>query len=188
MAAKKTEAHNFTTLVLNDEVPENLEGVQARIVTIAEEFKAHETALSTWYKETTAKLFKARDVLRLKEDPAGVLSEKDQEIAKLRTMLEEANKSGKSKTPSPDDRPIADADQEKLYEAAKKAGAGFHAQKDIFHKLSWDREHATPVVRRLIARGYLEKETGVKGPAPKIKVVDKAKEYVKDTEQMELAS
>lgn len=177
MATKKTEKNDALTLVLNDEVPDTLEGVQARIVSIGEDYKHHEEALNLWYQGTTEKLLKARDVLRLKEDPAGVLSEKDNEIAKLKALLEEANKGKKGSTPSPYDRPIANEDQEKLYEAARKLGAGFHAQKDVFHKLSWSREQATPVIGRLVARGFLEKEQGVKGPAPKIKVVDKNKAY-----------
>lgn len=192
MAKAQTAAHNFVTLVLDDSVPGDYEAVKARIVTIAEEYKGHTAALDLWYQGTVDKLIAARNDLEIRVDPKAfvdrVVSEKDDVIAKLRAQLEEATKGGKNRVPSPDDRPIPDADQEKFYEQIRKMAAGFHAQKDVFSKIGWDRDHAAPVIKRLVARGFLDKQQGVKGPAPQIKVSDKSKDYIKDPEQMALPS
>ena len=187
---KNEDQHDFTTIVLVDTIPADYEGVKERLVSIATERETFIGLIATWYDQTCDKLIHARNDLEIRVDPKAfvdrMVSEKDNEIAKLRAQLEEAQKGTKSKVPGPDDRPIADADQEKFYETIRKMAVGFHPQKEVFAKLGWDRDLAGPVIRRLVARNLLEKETGVKGPAPKIKVRDKAQEYIKDPEQTSL--
>lgn len=184
MAKPKASDSSFVTLILDDTIPETLEGVQNRIVSIAEDFKHHEEALTKWYDETCAKLFQARDVLRLKEDPAGVLAEKEAEIAKLRAELEEA-RAGKGKGSAASAGPADDGDQQAWYEAMVKMGKGFHAQAEVGKALGggWNRERWTPVVKRLVERGFIRKEQGVKGPAPKIEVLDMKKKYESEPQQ-----
>lgn len=84
MAKAQTAAH--VTINLDPTVPEELDAVRNRIVTIAQDYEEAEGKLKLWYDGTMAALLKKRDDFEKKADPDAYL---ERRLSEMRTQMEE---------------------------------------------------------------------------------------------------
>lgn len=84
MAKAQTAAH--VTITLDPHVPETLDEVKERIVSIATDYQEAEGKLKLWYDTTVASLITKRDSFEKKADPDAYIARK---MAEMKVQLEE---------------------------------------------------------------------------------------------------